>query len=59
MRLVGSGQPLTGLRVVWVLLLFWYEIWVFRHSVSDCQWPVKVPEHAVCPVRPKHADTLT
>ena len=42
-RLFSFGLPQTCLRVFWVLLLLWYEVWIFRHNPNDCQWPDKYP----------------
>ncbi|KAG6842150.1 hypothetical protein C0991_001643 [Blastosporella zonata] len=29
----------NGLRIFWVIITLWYELGVFFHSVSSCDWP--------------------
>jgi hypothetical protein len=42
------GAIINGLRVLWILCVFWFEVGVFRWSLSDCHWP----DHKWTNVRP-------
>lgn len=33
------SSVITGLRLLWIALIFWFEIGVFAFSVSRCRWP--------------------
>ncbi|KAI0344736.1 hypothetical protein BDW22DRAFT_1326613 [Trametopsis cervina] len=34
-----SSRLVHALRLVWVLVIVWYELLVFRYQVSQCDWP--------------------
>jgi hypothetical protein len=51
LRLCRDRLPATGLKIIWVLAVLWYELGVYYHSVGRCSWPdatLRVVVRVIC-----------
>ncbi|KDR75754.1 hypothetical protein GALMADRAFT_69101 [Galerina marginata CBS 339.88] len=54
MAIFSRRRVVNVLRILWVLIILWYELGSFSSSASDCNWPDSILYPVSVPIRPSH-----
>ncbi|KDQ57770.1 hypothetical protein JAAARDRAFT_35462 [Jaapia argillacea MUCL 33604] len=53
-KLIHRPSLVVGLRLFWIILVLWFEVFTFSWSVGGCGWPDGPLKFWNSPVRPTH-----